>query len=110
MNALRNSSQLKQVEQHLYQLKEVLHEQEFELMFERRCGNFTMYSVIAFFPDIVDASIRTIRGNTNLIRYLWWYATTAAGPPPPPPYMISPMLPLTPQTLPITQQQPIPSA
>ncbi|XVF15120.1 hypothetical protein REPUB_Repub09cG0121900 [Reevesia pubescens] len=32
------------------------------------------------------------------------------GPPPPPSYMVSPMVPLTPQPLPITQQQPIPSA
>ncbi|XWS41511.1 hypothetical protein CRYUN_Cryun17cG0088000 [Craigia yunnanensis] len=32
------------------------------------------------------------------------------GPPPPPPYLVSPMVPLTPQLLPITQQQPIPSA
>ncbi|XP_022739761.1 regulation of nuclear pre-mRNA domain-containing protein 1B-like isoform X2 [Durio zibethinus] len=31
-------------------------------------------------------------------------------PPPPPPYMVSPMVPLTPQPLPITQQQPIPMA
>ncbi|OMO56002.1 hypothetical protein CCACVL1_26833 [Corchorus capsularis] len=32
------------------------------------------------------------------------------GPPPPPPYMVSPMVPLTPQALPITQQQPVPAA
>ena len=31
------------------------------------------------------------------------------GPPAPPLYMVSPMVPLTPQPLPITQQQPIPS-
>ncbi|XP_022751042.1 regulation of nuclear pre-mRNA domain-containing protein 2-like isoform X2 [Durio zibethinus] len=32
------------------------------------------------------------------------------GTPPPPSYMVSPMVPLTPQPLPINQQQPIPSA
>ncbi|KAK6258938.1 hypothetical protein QQP08_003893 [Theobroma cacao] len=32
------------------------------------------------------------------------------GPPPPPPYMVSPMVPLTAQPLPITQQQSVPSA
>ncbi|GMI99410.1 hypothetical protein HRI_003610300 [Hibiscus trionum] len=31
------------------------------------------------------------------------------GPPPPPPYMVSPMVPMTAQPLPITQQQPMPS-